>query len=224
VPSRHAHDEEFTMATIVVVGGTGYTGANIVREAAGRGHTVVSVSRSQPSEPVPGVRYEFGDAAELAARVIPGADVVVASLSPRGDTAGRLVDVYRQLARLSADAGARYFQVGGFSSLRPAPGAPRFVEGDVPEQFRQEAQEGEATRAMLVQDAPDDLDWLFISPAGSYGAFAPGEHQGRYRVGDEVALFDDEGSSSISGTDFASAVVDEIDTPAHHRAHIGIAY
>jgi putative NADH-flavin reductase len=212
------------MSTIVVAGGTGYTGGNIVREAANRGHAVVSISRSQPTEPVPGVRYELGDVEEVSARVIASADVVVACLSPRGEMAGRLVDVYRQLAQLSADAGARYLQVGGFSSLRPAPGAPRFVEGEVPEEFRQEALEGEATRALLAGDAPPDLDWVFISPAGSYGAFAPGEHQGRYRVGDEVALFDEEGSSSVSGTDFAAAVVDEIDGDVHHRAHIGIAY
>lgn len=212
------------MATVVIVGGTGYTGANIAREAAGRGHAVVSISRSQPAEPVPGVRYELGDVEELAPRVIPGADVVVACLSPRGVMAGRLVEVYRQLARLSADAGARYLQVGGFSSLRPAPGAPRFVEGEIPEEFRQEALEGEATRAMLVDDAPTALDWVFISPAGSYGAFAPGDAQGRYRVGDEVALFDEDGSSSISGTDFATAVVDEIDGSVHHRTHIGFAY
>ena len=94
----------------------------------------------------------------------------------------------------------------------------------MPEEFRQEALEGEATRVMLVQDAPSDLDWVFISPAGSYGAFAPGEHQGTYRVGDEVALFDPDGSSTISGTDFAAAVVDEIEGSVHHRAHIGIAY
>ena len=212
------------MPTIVVVGGTGYTGGNIVREAASRGHCVVSISRSAPAQEVPGVRYELGDVEEVAQRVIPGADVVVACLSPRGDTAGRLVHVYRQLAKWSADAGARYLQVGGFSSLRPAPGAPRFAEGDVPEEFRQEALEGDATRAMLVEDAPPDLDWVFISPAGSYGSFAPGEHQGQYRVGDEVALFDADGGSSISGTDFAVAVVDEIDGSVHHRAHIGFAY
>lgn len=212
------------MATIVVVGGTGYTGGNIVREAAARGHVLVSISRSEPSEPVAGVRYELGEVQDLAHRVIPGADVVVAALSPRGDMAGRLVELYRQLVRLSADAGARYLQVGGFSSLRPAPGAPRFVEGEIPEEFRDEALEGEATRRMLVEDSPADLDWVFISPAGAYGSFAPGERQGQYRVGDEVALFAADGTSSISGTDFATAVVDEIEGSAHHRAHIGIAY
>ena len=106
------------MATIVVFGGTGYTGSNIVREAASRGHQVISVSRSEPKEPVEGVRYEVGAAEEVAERVIPGADVVVGALSPRGDMAGRLVEVYRALVRLSAAAGARYLQVGGFSSLK----------------------------------------------------------------------------------------------------------
>jgi hypothetical protein len=212
------------MATVVVVGGTGYTGGHIVREAAARGHSVFSISRSEPSEHVSGVRYELGDVETVAPRVIAGADVVVAALSPRGDTAGRLVDVYRLLAEQSAEAGARYVQVGGFSSLRPAPGAPRFVEGEIPEAFRDEALEGEATRVMLVEEAPPELDWVFVSPAGSYGSFAPGEPTGRYRVGGEVALFDDDGGSSISGADFATAVVDEVEGAAHHRAHIGVAY
>ncbi len=211
------------MATIVVFGGTGYTGGHIVAEAASRGHQVIAVSRSAPEEPVAGVRYETGGAAEIAPRVIPGADVVVAALSPRGDTAGRLVEIYSELARISAEAGARYLQIGGFSSLRPASGQPRFVEGEIPEPYREEALEGEATRVML-ESAPENLDWLFISPAGSYGAWAAGERTGSYRLGGDVALLDAEGGSHISGADLAVAVVDEIETPAHHREHISVAY
>jgi putative NADH-flavin reductase len=212
------------MSTIVVFGGTGYTGGNVVREAASRGHQVIAVSRTEPKEPVPGVRYEVGQVEDVAPRVVPGADVVVAALSPRGDMVGRLVDAYGQLARLSAEAGARLLLVGGFSSLRPAPDQPRFVEGEIPEPYRAEALEGEATRVLLAEGAPDELDWVFVSPAGGYGSFAPGERTGAYRVGGEVALVDAEGHSNISGADFAIAVVDEIDTPRHHRAHIGVAY
>ena len=212
------------MSTIVVFGGTGYTGGNVVREAASQGHQVIAVSRSQSKDPVPGVRYEVGKVEAVAPRVVPGADVVVAALSPRGDMAGRLVDAYEELARLSAEAGARYLQVGGFSSLRPAPDQPRFVEGEIPEPYRAEALEGEATRVLLAQRAPDELDWLFVSPAGGYGSFAPGERTGAYRVGGEIALFDAEGKSNISGADFARAIVDEIDDPRHHREHISVAY
>ena len=137
--------------------------------------------------------------------------------------AGRLVGVYTELARLSAEAGARYLQVGGFSSLRPAPDAPRLAEGDIEEHYRQEALEGEATRALLTDQAPEDLDWVFLSPAAGYGAWAPGERTGRYRLGGDVAVFDDQGASQISGADFAVAIVDELEKTEHHREHIGVA-
>lgn len=212
------------MAKITVFGGTGYVGGNVVREAAARGHEVLSVSRSAPQELVDGARYVQGNASEVAGEVVPGADVVVAALSPRGDMAGRLVEIYGELAQSAADAGARYLQVGGFSSLRPASGQPRFVEGDVPEQFRAEALEGEATRQLLAERAPAQLDWVFISPAGGFGAWAPGERTGSYRVSGDVALFDAEGRSAVSGADLAVAIVDEIESPKHHREHIGIAY
>ena len=75
------------MATIVVFGGTGYTGGNIAREAASRGHHVISVSRSKPAEPIEGVTYVTGTVEDVASRSIPGADAVVATLSPRGETA-----------------------------------------------------------------------------------------------------------------------------------------
>lgn len=212
------------MSHIVVLGGTGYTGSHLVQEAASRGHQVTSVSRSLPTDPIDGVSYELGNAADVAASVIPGADVVIATLSPRGDNAGRLVDLYRGFADLANQAGARFVQIGGFSSLRPAPGAPRFVEGEIPQEYRAEALEGEATRTSLAESAPEGLDWLFVSPAGEYGAFAPGEGTGQYRTSDEIAIFAEDGSTRISGTDFAAAILDEIETPTRERAHFSVAY
>jgi hypothetical protein len=65
---------------------------------------------------------------------------------------------------------------------------------------------------MLLDNSPEELDWVFISPAGTYGAWVTGELTGTYRLGGEVALFDQEGGSDISGADLALAVVDEIET------------
>ena len=211
------------MTTIAIIGGTGYTGTNIAREAVARGHQVISWSRNPPVDSVEGVRYETGDAAD-AVTIIPTADAVVLTLSPRGPTAGRLRELYPVYATAAAEAGARLIMVGGFSSLRPAPGEPRFAEGEIPGQFREEALEGEATRHWLATSAPPGLDWVFVSPAGSYGAWAPGEKTGSYRVGGEIALFDPEGKSEISGPDFADAIVNEVDRAEHHREHICVAY
>ena len=211
------------MTAITVVGGTGYAGAAIVAEAARRGHTVTAISRTAPGTRAEGVDYVTGDLTQSVPDVA-GAEVVVAALSPRGDNAGKLRDAYRSLAQAAATNGARFVGIGGFSSLRPAEGAPRFVEGDdLPPEFAAEAREMNDVLADLATGSVD-VDWLFVSPAAEFGSHAPGEALGRYRVSGEVALFDQDGKSAISGADFARAVLDEIETPTHHRAQIHFAY
>jgi len=213
------------MAQITIIGGTGFTGSHIAQQAASRGHAVTSLSRSEPAEPVDGVRYLTGSADEPE-QAVEGADVIVATVSPRGDSAGTLGRRYHHLAELAAAAGARLVVVGGFSSLRPAPGAPRFAEGDdLPPEFADEARELNAVLTDLIENAPEGLDWVFVSPAATYGAYAPQEEpRGEYRVGDDVALFDSEGASHIGGEDFAQAIVDEIESPSRSRGQVHFAY
>jgi putative NADH-flavin reductase len=215
------------MSRITVLGGTGYAGSAIVREAAARGHDVTAFSRSLPVEQVPGVTYVQGDATDEAAlaAVVSSSDVVVAALAPRGPLAGSFRDVYRTVARLADAEGARLFVVGGFSSLRPAPGAPRFVEdlSHVPAELHGEILAG---AALIIEDlpaAPETLDWVFVSPAQLFGSFAPGERLGAYRVGDDVAVSPD-GGGAISGADYALGLVDLVEQGVPHRAQVNLGY
>lgn len=211
------------MSTITVIGSTGYTGGNVIAEAAARGHRVIGWGRSVPAAPVEGVDYRTGTPAE-AVGAIAGSDVVVAALTPRAGLGPSLTGLYESYAATAAEAGTRFIVVGGFSSLRPAPDAPRFAEGDIPEEFHAEALIMDGFREWLATAAPEGLDWTFVSPAGGYGSFNPGERTGSYRLGGEVALFDADGESQVSGADFAIAVVDEIEAHAHPREHISVAY
>ncbi|MFG6444871.1 NAD(P)-dependent oxidoreductase [Microbacterium sp. P06] len=216
------------MTRITVLGGTGFAGSHIVREAASRGHDVVSYSRNEPTSDarIAGVTYETGSLldADVRARAVAGADVVISTLSPRGELDGRIVEVDRELAALAGEQGKRIAVVGGFSSLRPEEGAPRFAEGDdIPPQFAAEAKQMNTILSELIS-GPETVDWVFFSPAQQFGSYVPGEALGRYRVGGEVAFFDEAGVSAISGADFALAILDEIDTPAHRRAHVSVAY
>ena len=212
------------MARIAVLGGTGYTGGHIVREAAARGHHVTAYSRHAPESPVDGVHYLQASMLEegAIAAAIAGQDVVVETMAPRGELEGRLEGLIADAARLAPEQGARLVVVGGWSGLRPAEGAPRFVEGDVPPQFKPEAEEMVRALEHLEQDAPEGLDWLFVSPAQVYGSYAPGEATGAYRVGGSVALPGDDGPTTLSGADFATAIVDEIERH-EHTGHINIA-
>lgn len=214
------------MSTIAIIGGTGFTGGNIARHAAARGHQVSSLSRTEPREPIDGVHYLTGSVDDRAPELVNGADVLVAALAPRGDLAGHLARLYGDLTARARATGARLIVIGGSSSLRPDVGQPRFVDNpDLPEAFAAEAREMEAVRQLLF-GTPRELDWLYISPAAGYGSWTDGANTARhtYRLGGEVALTDDHGRSRISGPDFALAIVDEIDTPVHHRAHLSVAY
>ncbi len=211
------------MARIVVVGGTGYAGAAIVAEAVQRGHDVVAVSRSAPVAPVEGATYVQGSAldADFVAQVIQGADAVVATTAARGDMADKQADAVRVLTDAAERAGARLVAIGGFSSLRPSEGAPRFIEGEVAEQYRTEALAGHAfLEALRASEA--GLDYVFVSPAAKFGSWLPGERTGTYRLGGEVAILDAEGTSHLSGADLAVAVVDLIESGAHSREHVSV--
>ncbi|MCX7520723.1 NAD(P)H-binding protein [Microbacterium sp. STN6] len=215
------------MSRITVIGGTGYAGSAIVAEAASRGHEVTAFSRSLPESRVDGVTYVQGDVSDEPAvsAAIGGADAVVGALSPRGAIADSFRDVYRAIARLADAAHAPFFIVGGYSSLRPAPGAPRFVTdlSHAPEEFHAELTTVSALVADDLPATPATLDWVFVSPAGKFGSYVPGERLGRYRVGDDVALQPDDGGE-ISGADYALGFVDIIEQRSHHRAHLNLAY
>jgi len=212
------------MSNITVLGGTGYTGGAIVSEALKRGHAVTVVSRSAPAAPIEGVTYVTGSALDGAIldAAFQGADVVVTATTSRGEASQAAPHIAEGLAERAAASGTRIVVVGGFSSLRPAAGAPRFIEGDVPEQYRAEAQAGhDALEALLA--APEAVNWTFVSPPAAYGSWIPGEPTGAYRLSDEVALLDETGSSTITAADFALAVVDLIESGDHTREHVSVA-
>lgn len=214
------------MARITVLGGTGYAGSHVVAEAAARGHNVTVIARKAPESPVSGVAYVAADVLDPAVltQAVAQSDVVVEALSPRGALEGRLLDLDRQLAASAEAAGVRLGIIGGAGSLLVSPDGPALSETpDFPAAVKPEADELAAVLAML-RDTDAGLDWFFVSPAASFGAWAPGEHTGQFRIGGDVLLADADGNSAISGADLAQAVVDEIETPAHHRARFTVAY
>lgn len=215
------------MSRIIVLGGTGYAGSAIVAEAAARGHQVTSLSRSLPESQIPDVTYVQADVtdSDALAMAVGDADAIVGALSPRGALAETFRSSYATVAQLADKAKAPLHIVGGYSSLRPAPGAPRLVTdlSHAPAEYHAELT---AVAALVSEDlpaTPATLDWVFVSPAGAFGAHVPGERLGRYRIGDDVALHPEDGGE-ISGADYAIGFVDVIEQADRHRAHINLAY
>ncbi|MBN9189424.1 MAG: NAD(P)H-binding protein [Microbacterium sp.] len=213
------------MARIVVIGGTGYAGGHIVAEAASRGHDVVAVSRTAPEAPVDGVTYVQGSALELdqLSDVLDGADAVVSAVAPRGDMTDHGLDVVAGLAGRLAGTDTRLGVVGGAMGSLSEPGGPRLYDLGVPEEYLHEATVG-VQSLDLLEDSEAGLDWFFVHPPLVFGSWEPGERTGRYRDGGDVVVKAEDGTSFISGADFAVAVVDEIENGRHHRERFTVGY
>lgn len=213
------------MTRIAVLGGTGYGGDAVVREAARRGHSVTSYSRSTPATPVDGVRHVQGSVLDesLLTSAVQDVDVVFVALSPRGDMVGKVEGVLERLIPLADDAGVRLGVLGGASSLLLEPGGQRVYDAYPPgPEVRAEVETGLALLAAL-QTTPESLDWFYVSPALEFGAWSPVPETGSYRLSDEVLLTAPDGSSRIGSADLAHAVVDEIEQHAHPRRRFHVA-
>jgi putative NADH-flavin reductase len=195
---------------IVVFGSTGMIGSRIVTELEQRGHEVIGASRASGTD--------VTDPASVAAAVT-GADAVVSAVAARG-VDYTLRDVARSLVDGLRRAGVtRLVVVGGAATLEVAPGVRLLDTPDFPDEYKAEA--GQGADALAFYQSISDLDWTYVSPA----AFIhPGERTGRYRLGTDQLLVDENGNSEISAEDYAIAIADLLEQGAHPRSRVGVAW
>jgi putative NADH-flavin reductase len=217
---------EVAMSHLVIVGGTGYAGSHIAAEAVRRGHEVTSYSRTEPETRLDGVDYRTGSITdpEVLEAAATDADDLVLSVHHAEVGDAPLVDLLPSVIEAATTHRARLSVVGGAASSYLSEGGPRLIESpDFNEAWKPEARAGLATLQAL-QQAPADLRWFFVSPAALFGSYAPGETTGRYRTGGDVLVTKEDGSSEISGTDFATAFVDEIEQVAHPNQRFTVGH
>ena len=103
-----------------------------------------------------------------------------------------------QLIKLADTAGVRLGVLGGVSSVHLSEGGPRYFDvHQPPPEVRPEVETGLALLEAL-QQAPENLDWFYVSPAATFGAWNPQRVTGTYRVSDDVLLTDENGDSYIA--------------------------
>ena len=94
-----------------------------------------------------------------------------------------------------------------------APGVRLVTTPEFPVAYKAEAEKGAAFLDLLRQEK--ELNWTFLSPSA---LFMTGERTGKFRLGTDQLLTAADGKSWISFEDFAVALADEIDRPAHIRS------
>jgi uncharacterized protein len=207
---------------VVVYGATGNSGSEIVKELVARGHKVTGVARKVDSlKDKPGVTAKVDDLSNVdaIAAIIKGADVVVTAYQPPADNTDALIDVTkRQIEAVKKAGGTRLVVVGGAGLLEVAPGVTLIKSGYLPAEYLPIATSHEKALGVL---RGSDIDWTYLSP-GAY--FVPGERTGKFRLGTKELVSDAKGESKISFADYAIAIVDELEKPAHRKASFSVGY
>lgn len=204
------------MSKLAIIGATGRAGGRLLEEALRRGHTVTAIARNTSSlSGRAGVAcrdVDVHDAAALA-QAVAGHDAVFSAAHFSGIPADAIISAVKR-------AGVkRLLVVGGAGSLLAAPGLKVIDTPNFPAEYKAEASAGAAYLEQLRQES--DLDWSFLSPSAE---FVEGERSGAFRLGQDDLLVSAQGRSWISFEDYAIAMLDEFEQPAHSRQRFTVGY
>ncbi|WP_295842422.1 NAD(P)-dependent oxidoreductase [uncultured Apibacter sp.] len=216
------------MKKVALIGASGFIGSELTTELLNRGYEVTAIVRSadkikNDNKNLKVVSADIFDTDKLA-EVLKNNDAVISAYNP-GWTNPNIYDDtlkgYHSIIEAVKKAGIKRLQaVGGAGSLLVAPGKTVVDTGVIPNEILP----GVKALALVLKDQflPEkDLDWVFFSPAGT---IEPGERTGKYRLGLDTIIADDQGNSKISVQDYAKAMVDELENPKHHQQRFTIGY
>jgi putative NADH-flavin reductase len=201
---------------IAVIGASGNAGSRITAELARRGHAVTAIARNPEKitaqANVAAIKGDVMDQAGLAS-LLAGHDAAISSVHFLAS------DPVKLIAAAKESKVGRYLVVGGAGSLEVAPGVRLVTTPGFPVAYKAEAEKGAAFLDLLR--AEKELNWTFLSPSA---LFTAGERTGKFRLGTDQLLTASDGKSSISFEDFAVALADEIERPAHIRQRFTVGY
>jgi uncharacterized protein len=207
---------------IALYGATGKSGSRILTELLSRGHAVTAVVRD-PAKPAsqPHLTVVQGDvsSADAIAEKIKGVDAVVSAYAPPPNDTDQLLPVTENFIAAVRKANIpRLIIVGGAGSLEVAPGVTGISSGHIPAEWLPIAVSHAKVLDLIKQSG---INWTYFSPAGF---FVPGERTGKYRLGADQLIANEQGDSRISLEDYAIALVDELEKPQHERQRFTIGY
>ena len=219
------------MANVVLIGATGFVGSAILNELLSRGHKVTAVVRNISKLPkndnLIAVQEDVANV-DAIAKIAKGKDAVISAYNPgwNNPQMGKINDEnYPKIVEAVKKAGVgRLLIVGGAGTLFIKPGVRVVDTGVIPAEIIDAVRSlGNFYLHYLTKE--HDLDWVFFSPAGAFEEADKGQRTGKFRLGKDDLIVDPAtGTSHISVQDYAVAMVDELEKPAHHKERFTIGY
>lgn len=213
---------------IALIGATGFVGSNILNELANRNHEITAIARNSKTTELPNVTFVKTDIfnVEELSEVVKNHDVVVSAYNP-GWTNPNIYDDFIAgskaiLEAVKKSGVTRFITIGGAGSLFVAPNLQAVDTPDFPKEIYPGASAARDFLNLIKEEK--ELDWAFFSPAFEMHQGITTGRTGKYRLGLENPVFDENQRSILSGEDLAVVIADEVEHPKHHQIRFTAAY
>lgn len=216
------------MKSVVLIGASGFVGAAILNELLSRGHKVTAVVRNPEKINVSNSNLEIVKTdvydTNVMVEICKGKDAIISAYNlgwANPDIYEETLRNYPLILEAAKRSGTkRLLCVGGAGTLFCAPGLRVVDSGAIPDAIMGGVKSlGEFYLNTLMNEKV--IDWIFFSPAGT---LEPGKRTGKFRLGKDDLIIDENGISHISVEDYAVAMVDELENPKHHYERFTIGY
>ena len=211
---------------IIIFGAAGDIGSRIVNEALNRGHDVTAiVRRTSQLQTLPSqANGIIGNADQIndVIKLTQGHDLIISAVRPPQGSESELIQVTQTILKGAAINKVRSIIVGGAASLlipqsdgKTVLTTPNFLPASVVPIARA------CNEQHKIVSAHIDSNWSYACPPA---LIRPGMRTGKYRLGLDELLYDDEGQSQISMEDFSLALIDEAEQSNHTNKRFTVAY
>jgi putative NADH-flavin reductase len=211
---------------IAIIGATGFVGSAILNELANRNHDITAIARN-PKD-TSNATWKSADIfnVDALAEILKGNDVVINAYNS-GWTNPNIYDDFiagsKAIQEAVKKSGVkRFITIGGAGSLFVAPGLQAVDTPDFPKEYHAGATAARDYLNILKEEK--ELDWAFFSPAFEMHPGITTGRTGKYRLGLENPVFNDEQRSILSVEDLAVVIADEAENAKHHQVRFTAAY
>lgn len=216
------------MTKVAIIGASGFVGSNLVKEATNRGLEVTAIARNVEKinvENINKIAVDVNQVNELS-EALKGHDVVISAFNAGWTNPNLYNDFIKgseSIQQAAKQAGVqRMIVVGGAGSLYANENEQLVDSPDFPADIKPGATAARDYLNILKEEK--ELDWVFFSPAIEMHPGVTIGRTGKYRLGKDQPVFDENMVSKLSPEDVAVVLIDEIEKPKHHKERFTAAY
>lgn len=212
-----------------LIGASGFVGASILNELLTRGHEVTAIVRNADKVVAKDSKLTVKEIDVLntdeLATAIKGVDVVISAYNAGWSNPNLYNDFIEGAKAIQAGVKAagvtRLIVIGGAGSLE-IDGKQLVDAPDFPADYKAGATAARDYLNTIKEER--DLQWSFFSPAIEMHQGITTGRTGKFRLGNDSPVFNEEGRSILSVEDLAVVIVDEVEQNQHAQQRFTAAY